>query len=127
MVVALHQYHTTIISPSSKRNVMCECGIVGKPTGIYGPLDFIWLERRQTMCLFYCAATTKIMKIIVAGSTGFVATELIKQALSNSAVTSIAALARRTTAVPQNLGPGGLMSRSSNLSCVMTLNNIPKM
>jgi hypothetical protein len=42
------------------------------------------------------------MKLIVAGSTGFVATELIRQALSNPAVKSIAALARRETAVPAN-------------------------
>lgn len=37
------------------------------------------------------------MKLIVAGSTGFVATEVIRQALSHPAVTSIVALARRET------------------------------
>jgi hypothetical protein len=45
------------------------------------------------------------MKLIVAGATGFVATEVIRQALSNPAVTSIVALARRETALPQNAGP----------------------
>jgi hypothetical protein len=33
------------------------------------------------------------MKLIVAGSTGFVATEVIRQALSNPVITSIAGLA----------------------------------
>lgn len=41
------------------------------------------------------------MKLIIAGSTGYVATELIKQALSNPAITSVIALARRITPVPQ--------------------------
>jgi hypothetical protein len=45
------------------------------------------------------------MKLIVAGSTGFVGTEVIRQALSNPAITSIIALARRETPVPQSAGP----------------------
>lgn len=44
------------------------------------------------------------MKLIVAGSTGFVATEVIRQAIANPAITSIIALARRETAIPQNAG-----------------------
>lgn len=44
------------------------------------------------------------MKLIVAGSTGFVGTEVIRQAISNPAVTSIIALARRQTDVPQDAG-----------------------
>ncbi|KAF7941360.1 hypothetical protein BELL_0017g00150 [Botrytis elliptica] len=43
------------------------------------------------------------MKLIVAGSTGFVATELIKQALSSPEITSVIALARRETSAPQTL------------------------
>ena len=42
------------------------------------------------------------MKLIVAGSTGFVATEIIRQALDNPAVTSIVALGRRETLLPPN-------------------------
>ncbi|KAI9830715.1 MAG: hypothetical protein M1819_005379 [Sarea resinae] len=42
------------------------------------------------------------MKLIVAGSTGYVATEVIRQAISDPAITSIVALARRVTAVPPN-------------------------
>jgi len=57
------------------------------------------------------------MKLIVAGSTGFVATELIRQALSNSAVTSIVALARRVTAVPQNAGPGADAEKLKSVVC----------
>jgi hypothetical protein len=44
------------------------------------------------------------MKLIIAGSTGFVATEIIRQAIPNPAITSIIALARRETAVPPNTG-----------------------
>ncbi|GAB1312714.1 Nucleoside-diphosphate-sugar epimerase [Madurella fahalii] len=45
------------------------------------------------------------MKLIVAGSTGFVATEVIRQALSNPAITSIVALGRRPAPEPQTTGP----------------------
>ncbi|KAG9235753.1 putative nucleoside-diphosphate-sugar epimerase [Amylocarpus encephaloides] len=44
------------------------------------------------------------MKLIIAGSTGFVATEIIRQAISNPAVTSIIALSRRETTPPPNAG-----------------------
>jgi hypothetical protein len=44
------------------------------------------------------------MKLIVAGSTGYVATEVIRQAISNPKITSIIALARRETAVPADAG-----------------------
>lgn len=57
------------------------------------------------------------MKLIVAGSTGFVATELIRQALSNPKITSIKALARRPTAVPQNAGPGADTSKLASVVC----------
>jgi len=57
------------------------------------------------------------MKLIVAGSTGFVATEVIRQALSNPAITSIKALARRPTAVPQNAGPGADVSKLKSVVC----------
>lgn len=51
------------------------------------------------------------MKLIVAGSTGFVATELIRQALSNSGITSVVALGRRPAPDPQNLGTGADRSK----------------
>jgi nucleoside-diphosphate-sugar epimerase len=40
------------------------------------------------------------MKLIVAGATGFVGTELVRQALDNPAVTSLIALARTETVCP---------------------------
>jgi N-acetyl-gamma-glutamylphosphate reductase len=43
------------------------------------------------------------MKLIVAGSTGFLATEIIRQALAHPGVTSVLALARRETPIPKNL------------------------
>ncbi|KIX02556.1 uncharacterized protein Z518_08497 [Rhinocladiella mackenziei CBS 650.93] len=45
------------------------------------------------------------MKIVVAGSTGFVATEIIRQALSHSDITTVVALGRREISAPPNLGP----------------------
>jgi hypothetical protein len=57
------------------------------------------------------------MKLIVAGSTGFVATEVIRQAVSHPSITSILALARRTTAVPQNVGPGADTTKLKSVVC----------
>ena len=57
------------------------------------------------------------MKLIIAGSTGFVATEVIRQALSNPAIVSIVALARRETTVPQNPGPGADTSKLKSVVC----------
>ncbi|TVY94166.1 hypothetical protein LAWI1_G001363 [Lachnellula willkommii] len=44
------------------------------------------------------------MRLIVAGATGFVATEVLRQAINNPAITSLVALARRETACPDNAG-----------------------
>ncbi|KFY40151.1 hypothetical protein V494_03624 [Pseudogymnoascus sp. VKM F-4513 (FW-928)] len=57
------------------------------------------------------------MKLIITGSTGFVATEVIRQALSNPAVTSIVALGRRAAAVPQNAGPCADTSKFKPVVC----------
>ncbi|KFZ09904.1 hypothetical protein V501_05438 [Pseudogymnoascus sp. VKM F-4519 (FW-2642)] len=46
------------------------------------------------------------MKLVVAGSTGFVGTEIVRQALSHPAITSVVGLARRSTPTPHNAGPG---------------------
>lgn len=57
------------------------------------------------------------MKIIVAGSTGLVATEVIRQALSNPAISSIVALARRVTDIPQNVNPDADTSKFKPVVC----------
>jgi nucleoside-diphosphate-sugar epimerase len=44
------------------------------------------------------------MKLIVTGATGFVGTEVIRQALRNPAVTSVIALARKPVLPPENAG-----------------------
>jgi len=44
------------------------------------------------------------MKLVIGGSTGFVATEIIRQGLQNPAVTSIVALSRRETPAPADAG-----------------------
>lgn len=46
------------------------------------------------------AQNTRNMKLIIGGSSGFVSTELIRQALANPAITSIIGLSRRDTALP---------------------------
>ena len=51
------------------------------------------------------------MKLVISGATGFVATELIRQSLSNPKVTLVIALARRHVAAPENLGPGADTSK----------------
>ena len=44
------------------------------------------------------------MKLIVAGATGFVAKEIIRQSLHNPKITSVLAVARRQVSPPPNLG-----------------------
>jgi nucleoside-diphosphate-sugar epimerase len=51
------------------------------------------------------------MKLIVAGATGFVGTEVVRQALRNPAVTSVVALARKPLLPPTNAGPSADTSK----------------
>jgi hypothetical protein len=51
------------------------------------------------------------MKLVIVGSTGLVAAEVIRRALSAPTVTSIIGLARRETPVPSNLGPNADTSK----------------
>jgi uncharacterized protein YbjT (DUF2867 family) len=57
------------------------------------------------------------MKLIVAGSTGFVGSEVIRQAVSHPAITSIVALARRPTPVPQSDSPRADVSKLKSAIC----------
>ena len=45
------------------------------------------------------------MKLVIAGATGFVATELIRQSLSIPKITSVIAIARHPVSTPSNLSP----------------------
>jgi nucleoside-diphosphate-sugar epimerase len=45
------------------------------------------------------------MKLVIAGATGFVATECVRQALNDPRFTSVIALARREVKAPADLGP----------------------
>ena len=45
------------------------------------------------------------MKLIIAGATGFVATELIRQSLSIPKITCVIAIARHPVSTPSNLSP----------------------
>ena len=45
------------------------------------------------------------MKLVIAGATGFVATELIRQSLSIPKITSVIAIARHSVSTPSNLSP----------------------
>jgi len=51
------------------------------------------------------------MKLIVAGASGFVATEVIRQSLSIPKITSVIAIARRPVSAPLNLGQGADASK----------------
>ena len=55
------------------------------------------------------------MKLIVSGGTGFVATEVIRQSLSNPRITTVLALARRPVAVPENLPAGADISKLKSI------------
>ena len=46
------------------------------------------------------------MKLIVTGGTGFVGSEVIRQAVRNPAITSVIAIARKPVTAPPNAGPG---------------------
>lgn len=54
------------------------------------------------------------MKLVIGGSSGFVGTELVRQALSNPAITSIVALSRRETTVP---APADGAAKLTSLVC----------
>ena len=45
------------------------------------------------------------MKLIIAGASGFVASELLRQCLRRPEITSVIALARKPVSAPENLGP----------------------
>ena len=51
------------------------------------------------------------MKLIIAGATGFVATEIIRQSLSIPQITSVIALARRSVSPPSNPGKDADVSK----------------
>ncbi|KAK3361296.1 hypothetical protein B0T24DRAFT_660570 [Lasiosphaeria ovina] len=57
------------------------------------------------------------MKLVVAGSTGFVATEVIRQALSIPAITSAVALGRRDVPAPENSGPATDGAKLKSVVC----------
>ncbi|KAJ5218112.1 uncharacterized protein N7498_000211 [Penicillium cinerascens] len=52
------------------------------------------------------------MKLVIGGSTGFVAAELIRQGLKNPAISSIVALGRRETPAPLEAGPAAAKLKS---------------
>jgi uncharacterized protein YbjT (DUF2867 family) len=52
------------------------------------------------------------MKLIIAGATGFVAEELIRQSLRHPDIKSVVALARRPVAAPPGAGADGSKLKS---------------
>lgn len=55
------------------------------------------------------------MKVIVGGSTGFVGTELVRQALAHPAITAVVGLSRRATPVPS--GPEANSTKLTSIAC----------
>ncbi|CAG8984082.1 hypothetical protein HYALB_00003024 [Hymenoscyphus albidus] len=79
-----------------------------KPQTFYLLLDYLSIIINRNI---------SIMRLIVAGSTGFVGTKVIRQALSDPAITSIAALARRKTEIPKNVAPNVDTSKLTSVIC----------
>ncbi|KEY64521.1 hypothetical protein S7711_03588 [Stachybotrys chartarum IBT 7711] len=65
------------------------------------------------------------MKLIIAGSTGLVGAEIIRQALSIPEITSVVGLARRETPTPANLGPNADVSKLKSV-VVIDFENYPE-
>ncbi|KOS17502.1 hypothetical protein ESCO_003099 [Escovopsis weberi] len=58
------------------------------------------------------------MKVVVAGLTGFVGAGILRQALSNPAITSLIALGRRQATVPDDdIGPDADPSKLRSVIC----------
>ncbi|RFU80021.1 hypothetical protein TARUN_2243 [Trichoderma arundinaceum] len=57
------------------------------------------------------------MKLIIVGSSGFVGSELIREALANPAVTSVVGLGRRKTPVPENLSNPADAAKLTSVVC----------
>ena len=55
------------------------------------------------------------MKLIIAGASGFVASELLRQSLRRPEITSVIALARKPVSAPENLGPEADASKLKSL------------
>ena len=55
------------------------------------------------------------MKLIIAGASGFVGRELVRQALEDPRVTSLIALSRSTITPPANLGEGADVAKFQNV------------
>ena len=51
------------------------------------------------------------MKLVIAGASGFVGTELVRQSLRWPGITTVIALARSHISVPDDLDPAGDVSR----------------
>ncbi|OBT80653.1 hypothetical protein VF21_00329 [Pseudogymnoascus sp. 05NY08] len=60
------------------------------------------------------------MKLIIDGSTGFVGTEIVRQALSHPGITSVVGLARRPTLMPHDEGPGMDIRKLKLISVTIT-------
>ncbi|KAL7950514.1 hypothetical protein V8C42DRAFT_306745 [Trichoderma barbatum] len=62
------------------------------------------------------------MKLIIVGSSGFVGNELVRQALISPAVTSVVAIARRETPVPESLKDSRDAAKLTSVVCDDFLN-----
>jgi dTDP-4-dehydrorhamnose reductase len=57
------------------------------------------------------------MKIVIAGSTGFIGQELVRQALLHPQIDSVVALARRDHELPEDLRKPEIESKFTSVSC----------
>ncbi|KAK3207347.1 hypothetical protein GRF29_103g738502 [Pseudopithomyces chartarum] len=66
-----------------------------------------------------------MVKLIIGGATGFVASEIIRQSLSNPNITTIYALGRKPIPVPEGTAPGADTSKLKSL-VVQDFENYPE-
>jgi hypothetical protein len=66
-----------------------------------------------------------MVKLIIGGATGFVASEIIRQSLSNPNITTIYALGRKSIPVPEDTAPGADTSKLKSL-VVQDFENYPE-
>ncbi|KAF4944935.1 hypothetical protein FSARC_14545 [Fusarium sarcochroum] len=57
------------------------------------------------------------MKVVIGGATGYLGTEVVRQALRHPLITSVVALARRETQVPKDVDPQIAQSKFRSLTC----------
>ena len=57
------------------------------------------------------------MKVVIGGATGYVGTEVVRQALGHPLITAVVALGRHETQVPKDVDPQIAQSKFISVAC----------